>query len=117
MSKNQLPPLSERRSEPGMRKAQKRAGFIKVPDRLRVFMFLYKPARRIAPAKIRHAHSCPLSSGRTCAPPMPDGFLSVPAHFLTISRLHLLLLMAGPSVGVSSHWVRQTSRAEREVSA
>lgn len=67
MNKNQLPPLCERPGESEIRQAQKRRGFNKVPTRLDVLMSLYKPAQRMALAKIRHAHSC-LSSSAVARP-------------------------------------------------
>src|SRR5690348_7199482 len=57
MSKNQLPPLSDRWGESGRRKARKRRGWNKVPDCLHALLSLYKPMQQIVPSKIQHAHS------------------------------------------------------------
>jgi len=68
MSKNHLPPLSDRWGASGVRTTQKRSGWNKVPTWLQALMSLYKPMQRIASANIQHAHSCLISSICTCAP-------------------------------------------------
>jgi hypothetical protein len=68
MSKNHLPPLSNRWGASGVSRAQKRRGWNNVPDFLQALLSLYKPMQRIASAKIQHAHSCLIRSICKCAP-------------------------------------------------